>query len=93
MIQQMTRAEESICWPAIRIRVRAAARAPALHADPRGESPVAPLRGEGGPDLRGKAARVFFEDSVWKDVPLYSTLRGEWQAMCANRLPTLDRRD
>src|SRR5215467_5134642 len=31
--------------------------------------------------FEGKQREYFFEDSVWKDVLLYSTLRGEWEAM------------
>src|SRR5215831_1670910 len=37
--------------------------------------------------FEGKQREYFFEDGVWKDVPLYSTLRDEWEAMRANRSP------
>ena len=43
--------------------------------------------------LEGKQREYFFEDSVWKEVLLYSTLRSEWEAMRANRLPTVDARN
>ena len=33
--------------------------------------------------FEGKQREYFFEDSAWKDVLLYSTLRGEWEAMRA----------
>jgi len=36
--------------------------------------------------LEGKQREYFFEDSAWKDVLLYSTLRSEWEAMRAKRL-------
>ena len=39
--------------------------------------------------FEGKLREYFFEDSVWRGVLLYSTLRGEWEAMRANRLPTV----
>jgi len=42
--------------------------------------------------FEGKQRKGFFEDSVWKNVLLYSTLRGEWETMRANRLPSVDGR-
>src|SRR5215471_15356091 len=43
-------------------------------------------------NFEGRQREYFFQDGVWKDVLIYSTLRDEWEAMRANRLRTADGR-